>query len=72
MTQDNSLDKDKVEIRRDYYEPGVLYSETPYVNGKMHGVERGYYKSGAQWIEVSYVDGKRHGVEKSYYKSGAL
>ena len=70
MKQDNSMDK--VEVRKIYYESGALCWETPYVNGKKHGIVRSYYASGALLWETPYVNGKKHGIEKCYYESGAL
>ena len=73
VLQDNSLDKDKVEIRKDYYNSGALHRETPYVNGEKQGIERDYYESGALWYETPYVNGNMHGIAKGYYyESGAL
>jgi antitoxin component YwqK of YwqJK toxin-antitoxin module len=46
--------------------------ETPYVNGKRHGIEKSYYESNALEWEAPYVNGKMHGVLKRYYDSGAL
>ena len=41
MTQNNAIDN--VEVKKHYYKSGALYWETPYVNGKMHGIEKWYY-----------------------------
>ena len=70
MSQDNSIDT--VEVRKEYYASGALYSETPLVNGKKHGIARAYYESGALLWVIPYVNGQRHGIEKTYYSSGAL
>ena len=70
MNQDNS--KDIVEVKREYYESGALWGESPYVNGKKHGLEKLYYESGVLYKEAPYVTGKKHGIEKHYYKTGAL
>ena len=70
MTQNNSVDK--VKVKKNYYKSDALWIETPYVNGKMHGIEKWYYESGALMAETPYVDGKRHGIAKWYYASGAL
>ena len=72
MSQDNSKANDRIEVRKEYYTSGALYSETPYENGKRHGIRRIYYKSGALYWEVPFVNGKEHGTEKEYYMSGAL
>ena len=70
MTQNNT--SDKVEVTKLYYESGALMVETPYVNGKRHGIEKWYYESGALRREAPYVNGKKHGIDKFYYESGAL
>lgn len=46
--------------------------ETPYVNGKRHGVSKCFYKSGDLETESTYVNGKKHGVDKCYSESGNL
>ena len=69
MTQNNS--EDTVEVKREYYESGILWFETPYVNGKEHGVRKEYcYKTGALRRETPYVNGEKHGVERDYDKEG--
>ena len=66
MTQNTA--NDKVEVRKEYYESGDLWYETPYVNGKEHGISRGYYETGAiEWM-APYVDGKMHGIKKLFNK----
>jgi len=64
MTQNNTIDN--VEVIKIYYKSGALWWETPYVNGKRHGIEKGYYESGALEWETPYVEGKKHGIEKEY------
>ena len=66
------MSQDKVEVIKGYYESGALWWETPYVNGKEHGIEKFYYESGALKYETPYVNGNIHGIEKSYYESGAI
>ena len=68
MTQDNS----KAKVRKAFYSSGALMKETPYVDGKEHGISKQYYESGALWCEIPYVNGKTHGIEKWYCGSGAL
>ena len=69
MTQNNS--EDTVEVKREYYESGILWFETPYVNGKEHGTEKIYYKSGALQCETPYVEGKIHGIGKIYNRENS-
>src|SRR5574344_496144 len=61
-----------IDVKKEYYDSGVLKSETPYVNGEIHGIRKIYYESGALTWEIPYVNGIRHGVEKTYYQSGDL
>ena len=70
MTQDNYIDT--VEVKKEYYESGALWVETPYVKGKRYGIERGYYESGALKFETPYVNDKEHGIDTWYFESGAL
>jgi len=64
MVQNNTIDK--VKVKKNYYKSGALYWETPYVNGKMHGIEKWYHESGALWREIPYVDSEIHGIVKNY------
>jgi antitoxin component YwqK of YwqJK toxin-antitoxin module len=63
---------DSVDVRNEYYESGELKSETPYIDGKIHGIEKWYYESGELLFEIPFVNGKIHGIWKTYYKSGQL
>ena len=67
-----SITKDEVEVRKEYYESGALWAESPYENGERHGIEKTYYETGALWWETPYVNGERHGIVKCYYRSGNL
>ena len=64
MTQNTA--NDKVEVRKEYYESGDLWYETPYVNGDIHGIVKVYYESGALLNEAPYVNGEIHGIMKAY------
>ena len=66
MIWDNYIDT--VKVKKEYYASGDLWLETPYVNGKRHGVKKEYYDSGFLWEETPYVNGMRHGIERGYYK----
>ncbi|MFA5706724.1 MAG: hypothetical protein WDA41_10255 [Candidatus Neomarinimicrobiota bacterium] len=70
MVQDNFIDK--VEVKKVYYKSGALWWETPYVNGKIHGIAKEYYSTGVLRREIPYVNGKRYGIERGYYESGSL
>ena len=49
-----------------------LWVETPYQNGKKHGVQKAYYENGNLRLEFPYQNGKLHGVEKEYDENGNL
>jgi antitoxin component YwqK of YwqJK toxin-antitoxin module len=49
-----------------------INTETPYKNGKIHGILKKYYKSGRIWSEIPYVYGKPSGISKEYYETGEL
>ena len=59
------------EMKRFYYESGILEWETPYVNGKVHGTERVYNGSGTLQSMIPYVNDRKHGMQKQFL-SGAL
>ena len=46
------------EIQTEYYENGNLNRETPFVNGKRHGVAKGYYENGNLIKEILYENGE--------------
>ena len=55
----------------EYYEDGLKYSETPFVNGKEHGMEITYHEDGSKTWETPYVDGKEHGTQIWYREDGS-
>jgi antitoxin component YwqK of YwqJK toxin-antitoxin module len=59
-------------VRDHFSRTRALWCETPYVNGKKHGIERWYYYSGALHAKSPYVNNKKQGTEEVYYESGAL
>ena len=60
------------EVRKEYYSTGELHWETPFVNGKQHGIASGYHTTGVVWWTVSWDTGCMHGISKKYSKSGDL
>jgi uncharacterized protein len=60
------------EVIKEYYPSGKVKSETPLVDGKMHGKRKLYYENGNLQKEESYNAGKREGVFLEYYEDGAL
>ena len=67
-----NINIDNVEVKKSYYASGALFAETPYVNGKEHGIEKAYHESGTLEREIPYVNGERHGILKSYYETGDI
>lgn len=51
---------------------GNIKWETPYKNGKKHGIEKGYYETGELETKIPWVNGKREGDYKIYYISGKI
>ena len=68
----NEQDKISGCVQKKYYENGNLEIETPFENGKLHGVEKWYYENGNLECEIPYQNGKLHGVEKEYDENGIL
>jgi len=62
----------EVEWRRLHKSSGMLYWETPFVNGRPHGIEKKYYKNGILQWEISFINGQLHGVSKTYHRDGTL
>jgi antitoxin component YwqK of YwqJK toxin-antitoxin module len=54
----------ETKVERKYWGSGELQSETPYVNGTLHGVWKLWWENGKPWSERPYVGGKRHGMAK--------
>ena len=67
----NNADK-KVTIKKEYYPNGRLQRETPFVEGKIEGIEKIYYESGELQAVILSKDGKKNGIEKAYYKNGTI
>jgi antitoxin component YwqK of YwqJK toxin-antitoxin module len=60
------------EMRLDHYFSGVVWSETPVVNGVSHGTRREYYRTGALFSEAFFENGQLHGIAKEYSDDGML
>ena len=61
-----------IEIKKEYFENGNLRSETPYYNGKKHGVYKEYFKTGEISCITEYIDDLLHGELKVYNQDGTL
>jgi hypothetical protein len=61
---------DSINFIKYTYKEGVLISEEPFVNNKMHGVAKHYYQNGNLRNTIEYKDAKRNGVMLFYYETG--
>ncbi|MDR2027571.1 MAG: hypothetical protein LBQ01_08445 [Prevotellaceae bacterium] len=61
---------DSVNFIKRTYKDGVLVSEEPFVNNRMHGVAKHYYSNGNLRDTIVYKEAKRHGTMASYYDTG--
>jgi hypothetical protein len=53
-----------------YYENGVLWSITNYVDGRLQGVSMSYFPDGKPHFVGEYKNGKKSGLWKLYDKQG--
>jgi len=60
--------KTKVKTRY-WHENGNKMYETPYVNGKRHGLEIGWYLNGNKHWETEYINDQINGLFIFWYKS---
>lgn len=59
-------------VERTYHDNGALHSETPKVDGVVHGFVRHWYDNGQLGIEAPMVNGLVHGVVRNWDRSGNL
>jgi len=52
----------KIEVKKEYYDNGMLKSERYYKDGKLDGSCRFYTETGKLWATEDYKDGKRWGM----------
>lgn len=64
--------EDKIELKTEYYPNGKTKTQTPYKNGKKHGVEKHYFDDGYLYIEREFINGIKEGIEKQYSGEGVL
>ena len=62
----------KVEGIARYYSDGKLYSEMPFINGVLDGVNRFYYSSGKLAEEATFKNFQLEGIQKVYNENGRL
>lgn len=55
-----------------YYEDGQLKSETPYKDGKIHGIVNYYKKNGSISQSVEFKDGQKNGQTIAYSTNGEV
>jgi antitoxin component YwqK of YwqJK toxin-antitoxin module len=55
---------------RGYYESGALCWETPYKDGKKHGLYNHYFESGILSGEILFVNGKEYGIMELHNEDG--
>ena len=74
--QECKNERDKISgcVEKEYVDAygARLWVETPYKNGKKHGIAKRYYENGKLASEIPYKNGEIHGVAKGYYESGKL
>ncbi|MDR1339042.1 MAG: hypothetical protein LBK58_03180 [Prevotellaceae bacterium] len=61
---------DSVNFVKYTYKEGVLISEEPFVNNKMHGTAKHYYQNGNLRTSIEYKEAKRNGIMLYYYDTG--
>lgn len=57
---------------KQYYENGVLKTESTYSQNLLNGVWTQYYDTGEKEWEVQYLEGHKQGPYKQFYKSGQI
>jgi hypothetical protein len=63
-------DGDTINFTKKVYKEGVLISEEPFVNNRMHGEAKYFYPSGKLRRTIEYKDAKRDGRFVYYYETG--
>ena len=61
-----------MEIKKNFYNNGILKTEVPYIDHKKNGITRSYYENGFIKTEIDYCDDIIDGYVKTYYKDGSL
>jgi hypothetical protein len=63
-------DGDTINFVKYTYKAGILASEEPFVNNRMHGVAKYYYSDGKLQTTIEYKDARRNGTLIYYYETG--
>src|SRR5690349_4201755 len=69
---DGQRDVKGKDVRRTYFDNGVLHREILYKDGVKDGVCKEFFKNGQIFEEVPYKNNKREGLAKRYYETGGL
>lgn len=59
-------------IHSEYYKDGNVWSETPFINGHIHGIKKVYYMTGNTLRVVEYQNGVENGTMTDYTPTGEL
>jgi antitoxin component YwqK of YwqJK toxin-antitoxin module len=59
-------------LKEDYYPNGVVKSQIPYKNRKIHGIAKEYYENGELKAKTSYKQGVKDGEEVIYWEFASL
>lgn len=74
--QECKNERDKISgcVEKEYVDAygARLWFETPYKNGKKHGIAKRYYENGKLASEIPYKNGEPHGALKYYDDNGKL
>jgi hypothetical protein len=61
---------DSVNFVKYTYKEGILVSEEPFLNNRIHGTAKHYYTNGILRTTIEYKEAKRNGIMLSYYETG--
>ncbi len=61
----------QIRVEITHHTNGTVTSKSPYVNGKIHGLETGWDENGQKRRETMYRDGKFHGTSSWWNENGA-
>jgi len=68
----SSKSGEKLTIKKNYNELGILESEISGKDGIKHGPSKYYYENGKIQYLIQYENGKKHGESIWYYKDGSI
>jgi len=62
----------EIEIKKEYYQSGIVKSESEFLGEKKNGISKNYYKNGDLEWTAEYFNGKMQGNYNEYYPSGII